>query len=218
MIIFLDESGDLGFDWDKRKTSQNFVITLLVCNNRETFRKFRQAIKRTLKNKLNHRKQDKRLVHELKGQGTSLSIKRYFYSHVPVTGWSLYSVTLNKQRVDKKLQSKAGKKKLYNFLARFLLEKVEFSDDINDVTLVVDRCKSTDEIKDFNQYVENQLQALLPLNSHLYISHEASHENPGLQAVDMFCWGIARKDGRNDRRWYECFQDKIRFETIYFPE
>ena len=33
MFIFLDESGDLGFDFDKAKTSRYFVITLLVCND-----------------------------------------------------------------------------------------------------------------------------------------------------------------------------------------
>lgn len=218
MIIFLDESGDLGFDWNKNKTSHQFIIILLICDNKSTLKGFRLAIKRTLKNKLNHRKRNKRVINELKGQKTSLSIKQYFYKHAPKTGWSLYSVTLNKQRVDKKLQSRTGKKKLYNFLARFLLEQVVFPQDVTAVTLVVDRCKNTDEIKDFNQYVENQLQALLPLNTHLHISHEASHENPGLQAVDMFCWGIARKDSRNDRGWYEHFRDKIHFETIYLPE
>ena len=35
MIIFLDESGDLGFDFCKPKTSSKFVITLLVCDNRD---------------------------------------------------------------------------------------------------------------------------------------------------------------------------------------
>ncbi len=95
------------------------------------------------------------------------------------------------------------------------MEKVEFPEDLLVANLVVDRCKNTDEIKDFNQYVENQLQALLPLETKLFISHEASYENPGLQAVDMYCWGIARKDDREDRDWYDLYRDKIQFETIY---
>jgi hypothetical protein len=33
MYIFLDESGDLGFDFTKRKTSKFFVMTLLVSEN-----------------------------------------------------------------------------------------------------------------------------------------------------------------------------------------
>jgi hypothetical protein len=55
LIIFLDESGDLGFDFSKQKTSGKFVITLLVCNNAECNVGFRKAVRRTLKKKLNHR-------------------------------------------------------------------------------------------------------------------------------------------------------------------
>ena len=215
MIIFLDESGDLGFDWSKSKTSRYFVITLLVCDSSETQEGFKRAVRRTLKNKLNHKKGNKRIIHELKGAATAFNIKAYFQRHLPENGWRIYSVTLNKARVNPELQSKQGKKKLYNFLARFLLEQIEFPETLQAVNLVVDRCKNSEEIKDFNQYVENQLQALLPLETKLFISHEASHENPGLQAVDLYCWGIARKDDKNDRAWYDLYRDKIVFETIY---
>jgi len=34
MFIFLDESGDLGFDFENKSPSQKFVITLLVCESR----------------------------------------------------------------------------------------------------------------------------------------------------------------------------------------
>ncbi|MBU1425229.1 MAG: hypothetical protein KKH12_05800 [Gammaproteobacteria bacterium] len=43
-------------------------------------------------------------------------------------------------------------------------------------------------------------------------------ENAGLQVVDLFCWGIARKDGLGDAEWYAVFQDKVNFTTIYLPE
>lgn len=215
MFIFLDESGDLGFNWSKSKTSRFFVITLLVCDAKCIQDSFRKAVRRTLKNKLNHKKNNKRVVQELKGEETTLSIKQYFQRQVPADGLCIYSVTLNKSRVHTDLQTRQGKKKLYNFLARFILEKVEFKNPLPVVNLIVDRCKNTDEIKDFNQYVENQLEAILPLDTHLFITHEASHENPGLQAVDMYCWGIARKDDKNDRSWYNLYRDNIAFETIY---
>lgn len=194
------------------------MITLLVCESTRVQADFRKAIKRTLKNKVNHRKNKRRPVTELKGEGTNFPVKEYFYKHVPKAGWHIYSVTLNKARTELHLQTKVGKKKLYNFLARFLLEKVRFPNDLPTLNLVLDRCKNTAEIRDFNQYVENQLEALSPLSTRLYITHEASHENPGLQAVDMFCWGIARKNDRGDDGWYRIYRDKIRFETIYLPD
>lgn len=56
MIIYLDESGDLGFNFNGKKPSQKFVITILVCNGQHVSRVFRKAIRRTIKNKLNRKK------------------------------------------------------------------------------------------------------------------------------------------------------------------
>lgn len=215
MIVFLDESGDLGFDFHKRKTSRKFVITLLVCDDIAAAAGFQKAVRRTLKNKLNHKKGSGRVVQELKGTGTALAIKEYFFRHVPADGWWIYTVALNKERVEMRLRSPANKKKLYNFLARFLLEHVDLKNSAPAVTLVTDRCKNKEEIRDFNQYLANQLEALLPLNVPLNIYHERSQDNPGLQAVDLFCWGIFRKAECDDVAWYRVFSGKIAFETEY---
>lgn len=215
MIIFLDESGDLGFDFEKRRTSQKFVITLLVCDDTAATVGFRKAVRRTLKNKLNQRRKSSRTIQELKGTGTTLAIKEYFFRQLSRKGWRVYSVALNKRRVDEPLRTSHGKKKLYNFLARFLLEHVDLSNAAPAVTLVTDKCKNKEEIRDFNQYLANQLEALLPLNIPLNIYHERSQDNPGLQAVDLFCWGIFRKYERGDNSWYQRFADKVTFETEY---
>jgi hypothetical protein len=75
VIIYLDESGDLGFDFVKTHTSKKFVITLLVCDDKMTVDGFRKAIRRTMKNKLNQRKSGRRVVAELKGSNTTRKIK-----------------------------------------------------------------------------------------------------------------------------------------------
>lgn len=217
MIIYVDESGDLGFDFQKLKTSRKFVITLLVCEGADSAKDFRVAARRTLKNKLNHKKKQSRAVQELKGTGTALAIKKYFYRQIPDNGWCIYTLVLNKFRVDDHLRTKQGKKKLYNFLARFLLARVDLTFSAPAVTLVMDRCKNKEEIKDFNGYVANQLESLLPLNVPLNIYHESSQANPGLQAVDLFCWGIYRKYEVQDMEWYQVYREKIAFETEYLP-
>ncbi len=215
MIIYLDESGDLGFNFSKPKTSRKFVITLLVCDGADSAEGFRKAARRTLKNKLNHKKRNSRVIQELKGTGTTLTIKQYFYRQVPANGWRIYTVALNKVRVEENLQTKYGKKKLYNFLARFIIEQVDLNNAAPAVTLVMDRCKNKEEIKDFNGYVANQLESLLLLNVPLNIYHESSQENAGLQAVDLFCWGIYRKYEALDLEWYQLYQGNIVFETEY---
>lgn len=215
MFIFLDESGDLGFDFENKSPSKKFVVTLLVCDNKQAVDAFKTAVKRTLKNKLNQKKSNKRRVEELHATDISLPIKSYFYRHVKSGGWQIYTVALNKRRVDAHLMTKLGRKKLYNFLARFLLDEVDLTAVNPAATLVVDKCKNKEEIDDFNQYLATQLEARLPLNVPFNISHEDSKANTGLQAVDLFCWGIFRKYERSDTDWYQLYADKIAFETEY---
>jgi hypothetical protein len=62
MFIYLDESGDLGFNFNKQKTTKKFVITLLVCNSEAARKEFSKAVRRTLKNKLNRKKKKSRLI------------------------------------------------------------------------------------------------------------------------------------------------------------
>lgn len=217
IAIFLDESGDLGFDFAKPGTSAYLTITILICQNEESSAKIRQAVKKTLKNKLNHKKSSIRANKELKGESTTLEIKKYFYSKLPQNGWGIYSVTVNKKRVTNSLKTKAGKKKLYNFLAKFLLEKASLDKVTGYINFVVDKCKNKKEIKDFNDYIANQLKDLLPLETKLNITHESSKENLCIQAVDLFCWGVARKHNNNDSIWYECFKEKVKYDETYLP-
>lgn len=218
MLIYLDESGDLGFDFRKAKTTRKFVITALVCFSPAAERDFKKAIRRTLKKKVNRSKNKSRWVEELKGTSTSLQVKRYFLRQVRCEDWAVYSLTLNKARVNEPLRTRVGKKKLYNFLARSLIEKLPIRQATANVRLIIDRSKTGDEIRDFNQYVENHLQAILPLNTGLTIEHLTSHERAGLQAVDLFCWGIARKYERADLTWYDLFKHKLKYEDEYLRE
>ena len=218
MYIYLDESGDLGFDFSKPKTTKRFVITLLVCRSKQSQKDFQKAVRRTLKNKLNKRKNKKRVITELKGTNTTIEIKKYFFNKLKRTDWEIYTVILNKERVFPNLQTKTGKKKLYNFLARFILEKLPLRRIFTNVRLVVDKSKNREEIRDFNQYMVNHLQALLPLNTGFEVDHLSSENNTGLQAVDLFCWGTFRKYEFDDPGWYEIYRSKVRYETEYFPK
>jgi hypothetical protein len=218
MYIYLDESGDLGFDFSKRKTTEKFVITLLVCDTHGPPRQFRKAVRRTLKNKI-HRKKGVRLKSELKGANTSLQVKKYFLRLIQQeSDWGIYTVVLNKKRVQDHLRRKMAKSKLYNFLARFAIEKLSLKTTSTNVRLIVDRSKNRAEIRDFNRYIQNQIEALLPLNTRLIIEHLSSFESAGLQAADLFSWGVFRKYEFADKEWYDVFSSQIRFETEYLQK
>jgi len=216
IYIFLDESGDLGFDFSKKSVTKKFVITLLICSSNEARKSMKKAIERTIKNKINIKKKKKQL-NEIKGTKTTLEIKEYFFKQIRRNDWNIYTLILNKRRVKKNLKTKQGKKKLYNFLSRFLIEKLNsiLKKEKDKVELIVDKSKNIQEIKDFNNYLENQLHALLPLEVPLNIYHLESFKSKELQAVDLFCWGIFRKYERNDLKWYNCFKSKIKYESEY---
>lgn len=100
MYVFLDESGDLGFDFNKNP-SKYFSITLLVCYNRSTLFSFKSAIKRTLLAKLNQ-KNTKIPISELKGSNTTIKIKQYFYRQLlkyPDQSWEIYSIVVDKKKL-----------------------------------------------------------------------------------------------------------------------
>lgn len=207
MIIFLDESGDLGFNFEK-KSSEKFVVTLLVCDSTEVHKKITFAVRKTLKNKNKNN-----LITEIKGTRSDLKQKEYLYRHLPKTGWKIYTVVLHKKHVVPELTEQ--KNRLYNFLARFVIEKVDFSKINNSATLIIDKSKGKKEIQIFNQYIIQHLEAKLPLKAKLHIHHEYSYTFAGLQVVDSFSWGIFRKHERNDTTWYDYFKAHIHFETEY---
>lgn len=93
MIIYLDESGDLGFDFENKSPSNYFVITLLVCDGKPATDSFKVAVKRALKNKLNHKK-SRRSVQELHATHLNHAIKCYFYKQIKNFDWQIYTVAL----------------------------------------------------------------------------------------------------------------------------
>ena len=79
MHLYLDESGCLGFDFNKPKTSKNFTITILSISGSN--KDISYAVKKTLKRKINFKK-SKRIETELKGSKTSFEVKEYFYKQI----------------------------------------------------------------------------------------------------------------------------------------
>lgn len=216
MHIYLDESGDLGFDYTKQGTSRFFIITLLVIHSNEVNKKVIKMVERTIKEKINRGKKGKNVVLELKGSNTDIGIKGYFYKHIEDDQFEILTLILNKARVVQKLRDK--KEKLYNYVSRLLLEKCNLHKAEERVVLTVDKRKNKEDIKDFNSYLFNELVALIPSKIPFEQYHTASYAHKGLQAVDVFCWGIYRKYERRDLEWYNYFVSKIREEIVYLPE
>lgn len=216
--LYLDESGDLGFDFVNKKPSKFFTVTILALSSFDANRKIIKAVRKTLARKLNAKNKRKRIVQELKGTETTLDIKKYFFGQVRDVKFGLYSLTLNKKRLFERLTK--DKERVYNYVARLVIDKIPFekANGIR-IELILDKCKGKPEIEEFNSYIRNQLKARIEPNTPLDIYHWESHKNFGLQACDLFCWGFFQKYERKKLEWYEVFSknDKIKFDKLYLP-
>lgn len=212
-FLYLDESGDLGFDFVNKKPSKFFTITILAISGLDKNRAIINCVKHTINRKL-HKKNNN--TAELKGSKTSLEVKKYFYERCKDIKFGIYALTLNKRRLYEKLSK--DKERVYNYIARLVMDKVPFEKAVTRVQLIVDKSKSKPEIEEFNSYIMRALKGRLDPKVPLDINHHLSHENRGLQAVDIFCWGIFRKYEKKDTEWLEIFrQDKVRCEDLYLP-
>ena len=215
LYLYLDESGDLGFDFVNKKPSKFFTITILVVRGYKENRMLLKAVKKTLKRKLNPKGKRKRLAPELKATKTTLEIKKYLYRHLNPIKFDIYTITLNKKRVYESLVQ--NKSRVYNFIARNVLDQISFDNEDNRVELIIDKSKSKPEILDFNNYIRGQMEARIDPKVPLGIHHWDSISNGGIQTVDMFCWGIFEKYERKKYEWFNIFKSKVKYDSLYLP-
>ena len=210
LYLYLDESGDLGFDFVNKKPSKFFTVTILAISGPQNNRLLIKAVKKTLARKLNRKKS---VVAELKGTKTVFEIKKYFYAQLQDLRFGIYSLTLNKKCVFERLT--LNKERVYNYISRLVLDKIPIEKAHDQVILILDKSKSPKEVREFNQYVLRQLAGRLDPKVPLDIKHENSCQYYGLQAVDLFSWGIFRKYEKRDSAWFDVFKEKVAYVDQY---
>jgi len=212
-FLYLDESGDLGFDSSKPGRSNYFTICILAIRTPTRHKAILNAAKKTFRRKVNHKTKGKGVVQELKGSKTSIGVKTFFFNQIAGVHFGVYALTLEKSKLYEKLQKE--KDRTYNYLSRLLLDELPFEAADTTVDLFIDKSKSQKEISNFNSYISRQLKQRLPAQVLLRISHGDSCSLLGLQAADLFSHGIFRKYERNDLEWFDVFKGKVRYETLF---
>jgi len=210
MYIFLDESGDLGFDFTKKGTSKFFIMTILVSADVQTIKSINLAANKTLK-KINHKKK-KNLKNELKGTEIPLPLKQYFLNKVNNTNWSLHAAIVNKTKFSIPKYIKHPKH-LYDYIAAHLLNTIII--DITPQSKIIintDKCKMAHDIYEFNRKIESIFYPKLINANDMMIQHKSSKDDKLLQAMDLFCSGLFAKYEHKDLSWYSCFKNKSQRE------
>jgi len=209
--IFLDESGDLGFDFKKKRTSKFFVITFLFTANKRSIEKVVRNTHKTLKQ-----------THKTKS-GTL-----HCFQEKPVTrnrllkklaekDCKIMTIYLNKKRVFTRLQDE--KAVVYNYVTNILLDRIATKKLIpkNETIHLVASRKETNKFlnENFKLYLENQIK-----NQHkidISVSIKTPYEEKCLQAVDFASWAIFRKQEHADDSYYNLIRPIIAEENPLFP-
>src|SRR4030042_314676 len=216
LYLYLDESGDLGFDFVNKKPSKYFVVTILVVKGHEANRRLINGVKKTLRRKLNPKNKRKRIVPELKGTKTTIEVKEYFYRQVRDLDLGVYAIILNKRRIYLSLMKE--KSRVYNFIARTVLDQIPFGDAKLKVELTIDKSKSKPEIMEFNSYIHGQLESKIDPAVPLNIYHTNSIKSGALQAADMFSYAVFEKYERRRDQWFKIVKEKMKYVSVYLPD
>ena len=209
--IFLDESGDLGFDFSKHRTTKFFVVTALATENERPIDKVVRKVHAGLRKKYRLRANSLHAAHE-----ESATCAR-FCRLLAEKDCRVMAIDLNKQKVYTRLQDE--KQVLYNYVTNILLDRIMTKRLVAKrapIHLIASRRETNKFLnQNFRQYLEEQIK-----NNHkltLDIKIMTPFEKKGLQAVDMASWAIFRKYEYGDESYYNLLRNIIVEESPLFP-
>lgn len=209
--IFLDESGDLGFDFTKKGTTNYFLVTFLFCEYKKPIEKCVKKAYATLRKK--HKKHGKILHAYAENQIT----RQRLLKCIADKECSVLAICLNKKKVYTKLHEE--KAVLYNYVTNILLDRIFTKKLIpinQEVVLVASKRETSVFLNEnFKNYLKNQA-----LNAHkvnLQIEIKTPYEDKALQAADFISWAIFRKYEYRDDSYYKIIGEKIVEENPLFP-
>lgn len=210
--IFLDESGDLGFNFSKPKTSKYFIITLLFVSNKDRVDKIIKQIFRSFSPK--ERRYHGGTIHAFRENYKTRIKLLTLLSDKEVSIISLY---LNKKKVYTKLQE--TKHALYNYVTNIVLDRIctkKLIPKNEPVYLIASRRETN---KFLNENFKKYLRAQVENNHKLKIEIEIAtpQKEKCLQVVDMVCWAIFRSREHKDDSYRNLIKDKIIEDSPLFP-
>ena len=186
--IFMDESGDLGFNFKKNKTSKYFVIAFLFVKDKKSIEKiikklFSKFSKTEVKN-------HNGVIHAFKEKPVT---RQKILASLNEKDISIISIYLNKSKVYTKLRDE--KHLLYNYVVNILLDRVYTKKLIptNESIVMIASRRETNKFlnENFCGYLSNQVTGKHKVKISVQI--KTSQQEKCLQVVDVICWSLFRK-------------------------
>jgi len=198
--IYFDESGDLGFDFSKKRTSKHILVVFLIVKDKRPISALVKKVFKTLPP-----------AHKRKNNGTlhahhekSSTIKRMLYA------LATKNIKVATMRLDKrKLLILSNPNDIYTNIVIALLNKLYANghlDNTNDIKLIASRRNTSKHLND--QFTENILNKI-PEDITLDVSIEKPSDDKCLQAVDFISWSFWQKYERDDNTYSEIISNFV---------
>ncbi len=217
MIIYLDESGDLGFEFDEPfnqgGSSKFLLISALIIPSLKS-----KLSKRIIRNIYKKRKLSVEDM-EIKGRDLTPKEKYYFVSKVIKLlnnnpDCKIEVIIVNKINVQSHIQSDSNK--LYNYMIRLLLLDemskypiIQFCNDPRSIKI-----KSGNSLID---YLQTELWFTKNANTKINQSLMDSKNSFNIQFVDYICYLIwTHIELNNNIQLYKLLEEKINIRYLFF--
>ena len=211
MYLFMDESGCLGFDFTKKKTSKYFVVTCLFATNKRPLEKIVRKIHGGLRKQL---KSHSGVLHCTKEKKVT---RQRLLNLLQTKDCSIMSIYLNKKKVYTHLQDE--KHVLYNYVTNILLDRIfskRFAPETEHVALVASKRETNKFLNEnFSSYLNRKVTNTHKIKFTVQIKTPA--EEKSLQVVDFVSWAIFHKYEYGDDSYYKLIREKIMEENPLFP-
>lgn len=202
MVVYLDESGDLGFG-GKKGSSQYIIITLLFVESSRLMR----YIMRKAREELNIPKHI-----EIKGSKLFPNKLNKILRRLAERELSIYSLIVKKANVYPR--SSAEPDRFYNFLVKEILRQAVNELNITSTdrpTLVADdKTRKPFWGLDFIPYLEREFSDI-----NLKV-HTEDSKVAGIGAVDVISYAIQRLYEWNDSSYFKIIQDRVTIRPYLF--
>ncbi len=211
MYLLMDESGCLGFDFNKKKTSKYFVVTCLFTSSKRPFEKIVKKVHSGLRQQL---RKHPGVLHCNKEKPAT---RKYLFKLLKEKDCSIMAIYLNKRKVYTRLQDE--KHVLYNYVTNILLDRIfskSFTSEIKNVIFIASKRETNKFLNEnFSSYLNHKV-----VNAHnvkFTVAIKTPAEEKSLQVVDFVSWAIFRKYEFNDESYYDLIKEKIMEENPLFP-
>lgn len=203
--IFMDESGDLGFDFKKKATTKHFIIAMLLVKNKRPIEKIVGKTFASLTTKV--RKTHNGVLHCNKEKSQTRT--KLLTLLAQRKDCSIVIIRLNKQILYSNFR--AEKIALYNYLANILLDRVFAKKllPINEPVYFIPSKRETNSFlnHNFKGYIISEILKKYKLTINMDLKRPCDEK--GLQAVDFVSWAIFRKYEYHDKFYYNLLCDRI---------